>query len=41
MVEFMVVAGMLLATVAVLMIFRSTFWDYAIRVLNLVGSEYP
>ena len=41
MVEFVVVAGMLLATVAILMVFLGTFREYGTRVLNLVGSEYP
>ena len=41
MVEFVVVAGMLLATMAIMMIFLGTFREYGTRVLNLVGSEYP
>lgn len=41
MVEFVVVAGMLLATVAIMMVFLGTFREYGTRVLNLVGSEYP
>lgn len=41
MVEFVVVAGMLLATVAIMLVFLGTFREYGTRVLNLVGSEYP
>jgi len=41
MVEFVVVAGMLLATVAILMVFLGTFREYGTRVLDLAGSEYP
>ena len=41
MVEFVVVMGTMLATVAILMLFLGTFREYGTRVLNLVGSEYP
>ena len=41
MVEFVVVMGTLLATLAILMLFLGTFREYGTRVLNLVGSEYP
>lgn len=41
MVEFVVVMGTLLATLAILMLFLGTFQEYGTRVLNLVGSEYP
>jgi hypothetical protein len=41
MVEFLVVAGMLTAAVAILMVFLMTFREYGSRVLDLVGSEYP
>jgi hypothetical protein len=41
MVEFLVVAGMLMAAVAILMVFLTTFREYGTRVLDLVGSEYP
>lgn len=41
MVEFLVVAGMLMAAVAILMVFLTTFREYGLRVLDLVGSEYP
>lgn len=41
MIEFTVVAGMLLAALAVLTVFLLTFSEYGTRVLDLVGSEYP
>ena len=41
MVEFVVVAGVMLATVAIMMVFLGTFREYGTRVLDLVGSEYP
>jgi hypothetical protein len=41
MVEFMVVAGMVLASLAILTLFLTTFREYGTRVLDLVGSEYP
>lgn len=41
MVEFMVVAGMILAAFAILSLFLATFREYGTRALNLVGSEYP
>jgi hypothetical protein len=41
MVEFVVVAGMLLACVAIFTLFNSTFREYGTRVLDLMGSEYP
>ena len=41
MVEFMVVAGMVMASLAILTVFLATFKEYGTRVLNLVGSEYP
>jgi hypothetical protein len=41
MVEFVVVAGMVLASLAILMFFLGTFQEYGTRVLDLVGSEYP
>jgi len=41
MVEFAVIAGMMLAMLAVLTLFLGTFREYGTRVLNLVGSEYP
>ena len=41
MVEFVVVAGMLLASVAMVLLFLTTFREYGTRVLELAGSEYP
>ena len=41
MVEYVVVAGILLASTAIMTLFLSVFRDYGTRVLNLVGSEYP
>ena len=41
MIEFTVVAGMMLATLAILMLFLGTFGEYGGRILDLVGSEYP
>ena len=41
MTEFMIVAGSLLAGLAILLLFRDTVMEYGGRVLNLVGSEYP
>jgi len=41
MTEFMIVAGSLLAGLAILLLFKETVMEYGGRVLNLVGSEYP
>ena len=41
MVEFVVVAGMLLASVAIFTLLQTVFQEYGTRVLDLVGSEYP
>ena len=41
MTEYVVVAGMLLASLAILMVFFGTFREYGTRVLDLLGSEYP
>lgn len=41
MVEFVVVSGILLAMVAILIVFLGTFREYGTRILDLVGSEYP
>lgn len=41
MVEYVVIAGMMLAAVAIMMVFLGTFREYGTRVLDLVGSEYP
>ena len=40
-VEFLVVTGVLLATVAVFAVFLYTYRGYSNRVLNLVAAENP
>jgi len=39
--EFVVVAGVLVATVAVLALLLFTFKEYGGRIINLLASEYP
>lgn len=41
MVEYVITAGILISTVAILSVFLYTFKEYAGRVLDLVASEYP
>lgn len=41
MVEYLVVAGILLAALAIIYLFQEAFSEFGARVLNLVGSEYP
>ena len=41
MVEYLIVAGVLVAMVAVLSVFLYTFREQSGRVLDLVASEYP
>lgn len=41
MIEYAIVAGMLLAAVAILAVFLYTFREHSGRVLDLVSSEYP
>ena len=41
MVEYLVVTGILLASLAVLSLLLLTFGEYGSRILKLVGSEYP
>lgn len=41
MVEYVVVAGMLMAALAILALLLYTFREYSNRVMDLVGSEYP
>lgn len=41
MVEYVVIVGILLATLAMLYLFEGTFKAFGTRVLSLVGSEYP
>jgi len=40
-VEYMLVAGMLIAAVVMLSVFLYTFREHSGRVLDLVASEYP
>ena len=39
--EYVVVAGMILASVMILGLLLYTFKEYGGRILNLVASEYP
>jgi len=39
--EFVIVAGILLASVAIMTLLVLTFQEYGSRILDLVGSEYP
>jgi len=41
MVEYVVVAGMLVAALLIFYFFLGTFKEFGTRVLNLIGSEYP
>ena len=41
MVEYVVIAGILLASVVIFYLFEATFKEFGTRVLNLIGSEYP
>ena len=41
MLEYLVAMGMLLAAMAILALFLTTFTEYGDRVLSLVASEYP
>jgi len=40
-VEFVVVAAMLVATLAILVVFLFSFKEYGGRIMDLAGSEYP
>ena len=40
-VEYVIVAGMLIASLAILVVFLYSFKEYGGRVLDLAGSEYP
>ena len=40
-VEYLITAGMLIASIAILAVFLYTFKEYGGRVLDLVSSEYP
>jgi hypothetical protein len=39
--EYAIVAGMLIAAVAILVVFLATFREYGGRILDLAASEYP
>ena len=41
MIEYVIVAAMLMSTIAILAVFLYSFREFGGRVLNLVGSEYP
>ncbi|MCA1809433.1 MAG: hypothetical protein ABR497_03995 [Kiritimatiellia bacterium] len=41
MVEYVVVAGILMATFLVLTLFVDTFRDYGTRILDMVAADYP
>jgi len=41
MIEYVVIAGMMIAAVAILAVFLYTFKEQGGRVLGLVASEYP
>ena len=41
MVEYVVIAGLLMACVGILTVFTVTFKEYGGRILSLVSSEYP
>ena len=41
MIEFIIVASMLILTVSILSVLLYTFKENSTRVLQLVGSEYP
>ena len=40
-VEYIIIAGMLTATLAILIVFLATFREHGGRVMDLAGSEYP
>ena len=41
MVEYLIMAGILMASLAILTIFKDTFDEFATRILNLAASNYP
>ena len=41
MIEYVVIAGMLMASLGILTVFFVTFKEYGSRILALVSSEYP
>ncbi len=40
-VEYVLVAGALLAALAILTLFLTTFQEYGMRILDMVASDYP
>jgi Flp pilus assembly pilin Flp len=40
-VEYAVVAGVLLASLAVLTLFLTTFQEYGVRILEMLAADYP
>jgi len=41
MIEYVIVAAMLMSTIAIMAVFLYSFREFGGRVLNLVASEYP
>lgn len=41
MVEYIVMAGILLASLAILTLFLVTFQEYGYRIVDMVASDYP
>lgn|GEM_PF-1957887 len=41
MVEYLIMVAMIIASLAVLVVFLITFREYGGRILNLAGCEYP
>ncbi len=41
MIEYVVTAGMLIATISILAVFLYAFKEHSNRVIDLVSSEYP
>lgn len=41
MVEYLVITGILLASLAILTLFLETFKEYGYRILDMVSSDYP
>ena len=40
-VEFLIVAGMIIASLAILVLFLGAFREYGVRIVELAASEYP
>lgn len=41
MIEYLMMAGILLASLAILTLFLETFKEYGARILDMVSSDYP